>query len=86
MRLVLVDVYIDLARPRNWQVAHREGAADAREDVNWLELTQMRKPKHLIETAAGEDDAHAGGGTKGLNVHESQLQCCRSIRVDLARQ
>ena len=27
----------------------------------------------------------AGGGTKNLNLHESELQCCYSIRVDLAR-
>lgn len=81
----IVDVRKDLARPGNWQVAHLAGAADAREDVNWLELTQMQKPKHLIETAAGEDDTHAGGGTEGLDVHESELQCCCSVRVDLAR-
>ena len=46
----------------------------------------MQKPEHLIETAAGEDNAHAGGGTKDLDVHESELQSCCSIRVDLARQ
>ena len=82
----MVDMHKDLVRPGNLQVAHLAGAADAREDVNWLELTQMQKPEHLIETAAGEDHAHAGGGTKGLDVHESELQCCCSIRVDLARQ
>jgi hypothetical protein len=38
---------------------------DRRLDVNWLELPQMQKPEHLIE---------------------SELQCCFSIRVDLARQ
>ena len=82
----MVDMHKDLVRPGNLQVAHLAGAADAREDVNWLELTQMQKPEHLIETAAGEDNAHAGGGTKDLAVHESELQCCCSIRVDLARQ
>jgi len=47
----------------------------------------MQKPEHLVEIAAGEDHhAPAGGGTKGLDVHESELQCCCSIRVDLARQ
>ena len=49
-------------------MAHLAGA-DVREDVNWLELTQMQKPEHLIETAAGEDNAHAGGGTKDLDMH-----------------
>jgi hypothetical protein len=27
----------------------------------------------------------AGGGTMNLNLHESELQCCCGIRVDLAR-
>ena len=43
-------------------MAHLAGAADAREDANWFELTQMQKPEHLIKTAAGEDNTHAGGG------------------------
>src|SRR5215469_6160710 len=48
------------------------GAADAREDMNCLEFTQIEKPEHLIETAAGRDNAHAGGGNKDLNVCTSQ--------------